>query len=205
MKLKSHIYWKVVVAACAVALAVGAQAQTVTNPNPNLVISWNLDDWSTINPTELAGLAPATNWVDTFLNNVTIGLPDNTGATTTVNLAYGSYNTYQVFGSHLGFDANGTKNKEMLNGFLNAGPAAWNPPITNTYVSLTNIPYPTYDVVVYFNSDTSGRHSSIDNGSATYYFSTMGSAAVNGANALFIPTTQTNSSIFPSADFAFFP
>ncbi len=205
MKLKSHIYWKVVVAACTLGLAAGAQAQTVTNPNPNLVISWNLDDWSTINPTDVAGLAPATNWVDTFLNNVTIGLPDNTGATTTVNLAYGSYNTYQVFGSHLGFDANGTKNKEMLNGFLNAGPAAWNPPITNTYVSLTNIPYPTYDVVVYFNSDTSGRHSSIDNGSATYYFSTMGSAAVNGANALFIPTTQTNSSIFPSADFAFFP
>ncbi len=93
----------------------------------------------------------------------------------------------------------------MLNGFLNAGPASWNPPITNTYVSLTNIPYAQYDVVVYFNSDTSGRHASIDNGSGTYYFSTMGSPSVNGANALFVPATQTNSTVFPVADFAFFP
>jgi len=192
-------------AAIMAALAASVQAQTVTNPVPNRVISWNLDDWSTINPTDLAGLAPATNWVDTFLNNVTIGLPDNTGAATTVNLAYSSYNTYQVFSSHVGFDANGTKNKEMLNGFLNAGPASWNPPVTNTYVSLTNIPYAQYDVVVYFNSDTSGRHASINNGTTTYYFSTMGSAAVNSANAVFVPTTQTNSAIFPSADFAFFP
>ena len=186
-------------------LAGTAQAQTVTNSVPNLAISWNLDDWSTVNPTDLAGLAPATNWVDTYLNNITIGMPDNTGATTTMNLGYGSYNTYQVYSYHVGYDANGTANREMLNGFLNAGPAAWNPPVTNTYVSCTNIPYSQYDVVVYFNSDTSGRHASIDNGSTTYYFSTMGSAAVNGANALFVPTIQTNSAIFPGADFAFFP
>ena len=108
-------------------------------------------------------------------------------------------------GHHPGFDANGTKNREMLNGFLNSGPAAWGPPVTNTYVSMTNIPYARYDVVVYFNSDTSGRHASIDNGTTTYYFSTMGSASINGANAFFVPTTQTNSAIFPSADFAFFP
>lgn len=190
------------------ALAVGlmaAPAQTVTNPVPNLAISWNLDDWSTVNPNDLCGLAPATNWVDTYLNNITTGLPDNTGASTTMNLQSSSYNTWQVYSYHVGYDANGTANREMLNGFLNAGPAAWNPPVTNTYVALTNIPYAQYDVVVYFNSDTSGRHASIDNGSNTYYFSAMGSPAVNGANALFIPTTQTNSSIFPSADFAFFP
>jgi autotransporter-associated beta strand protein len=76
---------------------------------------------------------------------------------------------------------------------------------TNTYVSLTNVPYAQYDVVVYFNSDTSGRHASIDNGTTTYYFSTMGSPSVSGANASFVPTTQTNSAIFSSADFAFFP
>lgn len=200
-------HWKTaIVALGASAIAFAVQAQTVTNPNPNLVISWNLDDWSTINPTDLAGLAAATNWVDTYLNNITIGLPDNTGAATTMNLGYGSYNTYQVFGSHLGFDANGTKNREVLNGFLNNGyTSPWNTTFTNTYVSLTNVPYAQYDVVVYFNSDTSGRHASIDNGSTTYYFSTMGAAAVNGTNALFVPTTQTNSAIFAGADFAFFP
>jgi len=206
MKLISCQCWKTVAAAFAALVMAGViEAQTVTNPCPNLVISWNLDDWSTVNPYDLAGLAPATNWVDTYLNNVTIGLPDNTGAATALDLGYGSYNTYQVYSYHVGYDADGTANREMLNGFLNAGPAAWDPPVTNTYVACTNIPYPLYDVVVYFNSDTSGRHASIDNGATTNYFSTMGSAAVSGANALFIPTTQTNGAIFPGADFAFFP
>ncbi len=187
------------------ALAVAANAQTVTNPVSNRVISWNLDDWSTVNPTDLAGLAPATNWVDTYLNNVTTSLPDNTGATTTLNLAYASYNTWHVQANHAGYDANGTANREMLNGYLNAGPASWAPYITNTYVALTNIPYAQYDVIVYFNSDTSGRHASIDNGTTTNYFSTVGSPSRSSANALFIPTTQTDSSSFPTADFAFFP
>jgi len=206
MKLKSCKNRKAAALAfVAMALALAVQAQTVTNPVPNHVISWNLDDWSTINPNDLAGLAPATNWVDTYLNNITVGLPDNTGTATTLNLSWSSFNTYQIDNFHPGYDANGTANRELLNGFLNAGPAAWGPPVTNTYIALTNIPYAQYDIVVYFNSDTSGRHASIDNGTTTYYFSTMGSPSVNGANALFTPTTQTNSAVFPSADFAFFP
>lgn len=204
-RMLSDKCWNKVVLSLGILALIGTlQAQTVTNPCPNRVISWNLDDYSTVNPTDLAGLAPATNWVDTYLNNITTSLPDNTGTATTLNLSYSSYNTYSVEG-HPGYDANGTANREMLNGFLNAGPATWNPPVTNTYVSLTNIPYSQYDVVVYFNSDTSGRHASIDNGTTTYYFSTVGSPSVSGANALFLPTTQTNSAVFPSADFAFFP
>ncbi|HEU5396059.1 MAG TPA: hypothetical protein VFV81_02760, partial [Verrucomicrobiae bacterium] len=206
MKLKPLVCLKMLAAAVGLlALPIVAGAQTVTNPVPNHVISWNLDDWSTVNPNDLAGLAPATNWVDTYLNNITMGLPDNTGAATSMNLGTGSYNTWHVYNYHVGYDANGTANREMLNGFLNAGPASWGPPVTNTYVSLTNVPYSQYDVVIYLNSDTSGRHASIDNGSTTYYFSTMGSAAVNGTTALFVPTTQTNSAVFPGADFAFFP
>jgi autotransporter-associated beta strand protein len=206
MKSKLCKQWKMaVVALAAMALPIAIQAQTITNPNPNRVIGWNLDDYSTVNPTDLAGLAPATNWVDTYLNNVTTGLPDNTGAATTMNLGYGSYNTYQVEASHPGYDANGTANREMLNGFLNAGPASWGPPTTNTYVSLTNVPYPLYDVVVYFNSDTSGRNGTISDGTTTYSFSIVGTPSISGANALFVPTTETNTSIFPSADFAFFP
>jgi len=184
-------------------------AQTVTNLNPNRVISWNLDDWSTVNPTDMAGLAPATNWVDTYLKNVTTSLPDNTGTATTLNLSRGSYNTWHIQGNHAGYDANGTANREMLNGYLNAGPAAWSPNPTNTWVTLTNVPYSKYDVIVYFSADTSGRHASIDNGtnadSTTYYFSTLGSVARSGINALFQPTTGTNSAVFTPADFAFFP
>ncbi|TAL00240.1 MAG: hypothetical protein EPO07_09925, partial [Verrucomicrobia bacterium] len=179
-----------------------ARAQTVTNPCPNRVISWNLDNWSTVNPTDLAGLAPATNWVDTYLNNVTTSLPENTGAATTVNLNYGSFNSWSVQGNHAGLDANGTANREVLNGYLNSGPAAWGPWTTNTWVSLTNVPYALYDVVVYFNADASGRKCAIEGPNATYNFSTMGSAVRSGANALFTPTTETNATVFPTADFA---
>ncbi len=203
LQIKSLPHYALCIAG-ALLLALQSPAQTVTNTNPNRVISWNLDDYGTINPTDLAGLAPATNWIDTYLNNVTTALPDNTGAATTLNLVYGSYNTYQVIASHPGADANGTKNRELLNGFLNAGPASWGPYTTNTWVALTNVPYPSYDVVIYLNSDTSGRHSTISDGATSYSFSTMGSPSVSSANALFVPTTQTNASIFPTADFAFF-
>lgn len=178
-----------------------AQAQTVTDPCPNRVISWNFDNNGTINPTDLAGLAPAVNWVNSWPANQTLALPDNTGAATTLDLNYGSFGGWSV-GGHPGLDANGTANRELINGYLNSGPAAWGPWTTNTWVSLTNVPYALYDVIVYFNSDASGRKSSIEGPNATYHFSTMGSAARSGANALFLPTTETNTTVFPSADFA---
>ncbi|MGC3957816.1 MAG: hypothetical protein QM813_07660 [Verrucomicrobiota bacterium] len=177
------------------------QAQTLTTPCSNRVISWNLDNNSTINPGDLAGLAPATNWVDSWLNNVTTALPDNSGAATTMDLNYGSFNSWSV-GGHPGLDANGTANRELLNGYLNSGPAAWGPWTTNTWVSLTNVPYALYDVIVYFNADASGRKSSIEGPNTTYHFSTMGSAVRSGANALFLPTAETNTAVFPTADFA---
>jgi hypothetical protein len=206
MKNIPKMTWSALAAAViSLAVTAVAHAQTVTNPVPNRVISWNLDSYSTVNPTDLAGLAAATNWVDSWLQNTTSSLPDNTGTATTLNLAYGSYNSANIHASHPGYDSNGTANKEMLNGFLNAGPAAWGPWTTNTYVSITNVPYEHYDVVVYFSSDTSGRQSSISDGDTTFYFSTVGSPETSSANALFLPATQTNSTLFPSADFAFFP
>lgn len=181
--------------------ALAAQSQTVTDPCPNRVISWNFDNNGTINPTDLTGLAPATNWANSWPANPTLALPDNTGAATTLDLNYGSFNGWSV-GGHPGLDANGTANRELLNGYLNSGPAAWGPWTSNTWVSLTNVPYAVYDVIVYFNADASGRKSSIEGPTATYHFSTMGSAVRSGANASFLPTTETNTSIFPTADFA---
>lgn len=212
-----------IAALAALALTIAVQAQTATNPNPNLIISWSFNQYGFINAvggsglpvtnTE-AGLAAAYNWNDSWAENsstyaygnpVTVSnLFDDTGAATAVNLTYNAYNGYRVQASNPAQDANGTYNKDMLNGFLNAGPASWGPPTTNTSVSLTNIPYPLYDVVVYFNSDTSGRHSTISDGKTTYSFSTVGGPSISGANAFFQPTTETNSSVFPGADFAFF-
>jgi autotransporter-associated beta strand protein len=176
-------------------------AQTITDPCPNRVISWNLDHNGTIASVDLAGVAPAINWNNSWPSNPRFALPDNSGTPTTLDLGYGSFNTWSV-GGHPGLDANGTANRELINGYLNSGPAGWGPSTTNTYVSLTNVPYALYDVVVYFNADASGRKSTIEGPNATYSFSTMGSAARSGANALFIPTTQTNEAVYPSADFA---
>jgi autotransporter-associated beta strand protein len=181
-------------------------AQTVTNPCPNRVISWNLDDNSTVNPTDLAGLAPATNWVDTWLDNITTAVPDNSGAATTLNLSWSSFNTWSIEG-HPGYDANGTANRELLNGFLNTGYSTWEGAgfVTNNILNFTNVPYAKYDVIVYASDDTSGRHFSMDDGNGQiYYGSTMGSAEVSGTDALFIPATSTNSTSFPQADFVVF-
>jgi len=191
------------------AMVFAGQSQDLLTPCPNRVISWNAgNSFGAVTPTDTAGLAPAVNWVDISLNDVTIGLPDNAGNPTTLDLGRGFFNVSAMpwpVATDPGLDGNGTANKRMLNVYLNAGPATWNPPITNTYVSLTNIPYARYDVVVYLNSDASGRRSTIDNGATTFYFRTIGLAHRSGANALFVPTTQTNGSVFPVADFAFFP
>lgn len=212
MKSLFNSKWSVPAAAAALLIAAAAtvQAQDLTTPCPNRVISWNANNgFGNINTTDLAGLAPAVNWVDMSLNNITVGLPDNAGNTTTLELGLDYINVSAIpwpTPSDPGLDANGTANKRMLNVYLNSGPAGWNPRITNVYVLLTNIPYARYDVVVYFDADASGRHASIDNGSgATYHFSTIGTGFRTGANALFLPTTETNISVFPVADFAFFP
>jgi hypothetical protein len=207
MKSKSCQYWiTAVVGLAALALAGVSQAQTVTNPCPNNVISWNFDDNSTIQPADLAGLAPATHWVDTWLKSVTTAVPDNSGNPTTLNIGWHSYGGYSIQG-HPGYDANGTANRELLNGFLNNGYSTWETAgyNTNNILYFTNIPYATYDVIVYVSDDTSGRHYTVDDGnSQIFYGATVASSEVSGANALFLPATSTNSASFPQADFVVF-
>jgi autotransporter-associated beta strand protein len=202
------------------------RAQVNLTPDPNLTISWDLNQdgfaaavggGGTPVPDTTAGLVLATNWNDGWEENysdvsssgVTVtGLFDITGAATAASLTYAGYNGYAAndYSQRPPQDANGTFNMQMLNGYLNAGPAAWSPPITNSYVTISNIPYPDYDVVVYFSTDTSGRKLAVSDGTVSDYCSTIGGAAeVGGANALFLPAANTNSTLFPQADFAFFP
>lgn len=206
------------------AMPATTQAQVNLTPDPNLTISWSLDSYGFDNaayesgvpvPDTAAGLCLATNWNDTWSENggqvsgvppVTVdNLFDITGAATTVNVTYAAWNAWYIVNAHAGPDANGTYNKEMLNGFLNAGPAAWGPNITNSSTAFTGIPYTNYDVVVYISDDTSGRKFQMTDGAISYYGSTVAAAEISGVNALFLPTTQTNSTQFAPADFAFFP
>lgn len=172
------------------------------------VISWNLDNTGTVNGPSVsyngfAGVNLVSNWNNSWPNNPTANLIDSTGAATTLSLTYGSFNSYSVQGSHPGQDANGSYNKELLNGYLNSGPAAWGPSITNSYFTVSQIPYSVYNIIVYFNADTAGRNGNVTDGTTTYYFSTMGSASISGANALFTQTTDTTG-LFPNADYAIF-
>lgn len=182
-------------------VAVSAQAQ---------VISWNLDNYATINPSNpaapnpnQAGVVLAPNWNDSYYQS---GVPytsssgtnlfDSTGAMTTLGYTESLGNSsYAIQFAHPGVDADGSYNRELLNGYLNANTAAT--------ISLVGIPYSTYDIYVYISSDTAGRTGTVSIGSTTYDFSTIGPAEISGANALFQQTTDTTGAN-PSADYAVF-
>ncbi|MEO5715459.1 MAG: glycoside hydrolase family 27 protein [Luteolibacter sp.] len=167
-------------------------------------VSWNYDRNGTVGSATSAGVEPVTNWNNSWPDNPVTNLRDNTGAATTLDLTYGSYNTYSIKNTHPGLDANGSGNKELLNGYLNAGPAAWNPSIIYSYVTISEIPHGYYDLIVYFSSDGPGREGSVSDGAGTRYFSSIGAPSVNGANAVFTQTRQTSNSSYPSANYAVF-
>ena len=186
-----------VVALC-LSAGFAAQAQSV--------ISWNLDRYGTISGADQAGVVLAANWNNSWPSNPTSNLIDNSGAATTLNLSYGSYNQWSIDGSGgpaPGQDADGSYNRNLLNGYLNSGPAAWSPSITNSYVTLTSIPYSLYDVYIYFSSDTAGRIGNVTDGTTTFDFSTIGPAEISGSSALLTQTTDTTGAN-PSADYAVF-
>lgn len=169
------------------------------------IISWNYDNNGTVTgPNQVAGVQPAVYWNNSWPANPTVDLTDTTGAATTLDLAYTSFNGWRIQNSHPGTDADGSYNKELLNGYLNAGPAGWSPPITSSSVALTEIPYAGYSVIVYFSSDAANREGQVTDGTTTYYFSTVGAPSIAGANATFTRTTQTDDSSYPVANYAIF-
>jgi hypothetical protein len=168
------------------------------------VISWNYDNNGTVTGADVAGIAPAANWNNSWPSNPLVDLMDDTGAATTLDLSYQSFNSYSIQGSHPGADLDGTYNKELLNGYLNSGPASWGPPTTTSSVTLTQIPFTLYTVIVYFSADVAGRAGDVINNSTTYSFNTLGSASISGSNALFVQTTDTGGLYTTAANYAVF-
>lgn len=166
------------------------------------IVSWNLNHWSD-SPTDgsaTAGVGPyaAAYWNDTWtdgLPNPASDLRDSTGGTTSVDISWSSFNTWSIVGSHLGADTDGSLNREMLNGYLNSGPAGWGPWTTESSVTLSQIVAEdtSYDIVVYFSSDVAGREGYVTDGLMTYYFNTLGPASINDAsgNAVFVQAADT--------------
>ncbi len=175
-------------------------ASAATPAGASGIVGWNYDRYGTLNSNNPAGIVATNNWNDSYPNDPVANLVDNNGAPTTVAIAYNSYNTWSIKNSHPGADANGSYNKELLNGYLNSG--AGQIPATST-VSITQIPFSYYNLYVYFSSDTAGRTGTVTDGTTTYSFTTIGSASIFGANAVLTQTTDTGTG-YPSANYALF-
>lgn len=163
------------------------------------VVSWNWDVYSTINPSDYAGVIPVKNWNDSYLqgtypdgpngNLEQHDLTDNTGVATTMDIRW-SYNTScnawgWSMGQHPGYDEDGTANKEMLNGYLDGFGSDL------SVIKLSRIPYRKYDIYVYFCSDGAGRTGKVGIGKTAYYFNAYGPSSIISGNALLSKTTNT--------------
>lgn len=177
------------------------------------VISWNVDSYSTISgASQYAGVISAPWWNNTYQpanngNYNAVGasvswynLFDSTGANSGVSVtgttfADGWWNYWSILGSGVVPDADGTYNNVLLNGYDNEA---------DNNITISSIPYGQYDLYVYFTADASpGRAGTVTVGSTTYDFTTMGSTANSGANAVFTQTTDTTGAN-PTADYAVF-
>jgi len=122
---------------------------------------------------------------------------NNSGTTTTLNVSWGgtSPGTWHV-------TANGTAtgDAKMMNGYLDAADRA-----RSAYVTLSQIPYATYDVYVYVGGSNSGAKGKVNNGTTAYSL-TNGSINPGGDGfqvADYVVTTDTGSA-YPSANYAKF-
>lgn len=169
------------VLASTIVLASGANAATNA-------ISWNLDRWGTVSGTNEAGVVLVSNWNNSWPSNPTTNLIDNTNTPTTLDISYTSNDQWNIQGSTPAQDADGSYNKRLLNGYLNAGSSVATKMAT---INLAEIPYATYDIYVYFGADQVDRAGSVTVGSTTYYYDTVGSASISSGNALLVQTTET--------------
>jgi hypothetical protein len=176
-------------------------------------ISWNFDGWGDVSgPSQLAGVVLAPYWNSTYLIDGNSGatennLLDSTGTATTMSVGSFVDNSqygYQIQSAGPGVDADGTFSRSVLNGYLNNGGSG------SVSMTLNSIPYSVYNIIVYLSSDTAGRTGTVNVGSTTYDFATMGPAEIGGvpatagsSNASFIQTTDI-SGANPSADYAVF-
>lgn len=167
-------------------------------------ISWNYDYAGTVTGTNVAGIVPVSNWNNSWPSDPRVDLLDSNGAASTLDINYASYTGFLIVGYHPGQDADTTYNRELLNGFLASGPAPWNPPITESRVVISQIPYAQYNIIVYFGSDGANRPGYVTDDTTRYYFSTIGQPSVTGANAILTQSTQTDDSAYPLANYAIF-
>lgn len=161
-------------------------------------ISYNWDYFGTIpsNSTSFAGVVSVAHWNNSWPGTntpptsvaPTVNLKDNAGSTTTMDVFFSGTAQWQLnpLNTPPAVDGDGTYNKRLLKGYVDM--VGGNP----VSVTLSQIPYSNYDVYIYMSSDTANREGWVsDDGGATYFFRTVGSAAITGSNATLQQATDT--------------
>jgi hypothetical protein len=183
----------------AIASLVGSAAVVTSQAQ---VISWNYDYYGTFSgANDSAGVVSVPYWNDSYLQGFPAAsgrtnLLDSTGATVAgFSFDTSTANGYPIQFADPGLDADGSNNKRLLNGYMNAN---------NTQsISLNGIPYAQYDLYVYLSADVAGRAGTVSDGATTFSFATMGNTSISGANAAFAQTTDTTGAN-PLANYAVF-
>ncbi|MBB5350868.1 hypothetical protein HNR46_001102 [Haloferula luteola] len=159
-------------------------------------ISWNYDNNGTLASSNIAGVVPVDHWSNSWPDNPTIDLVDDTGAATTLDITTASNSGSWSQGGHPGQDTDTTYNREMLNGYLNGTGA------NSSSVEISQVPYAVYDLYVYFASDDHARSGTVTDGTTTFSFGVL-DGMVSGGNALLVETTDTGTG-YPEANYAVF-
>lgn len=184
-----------------------------------ITVSYNIDvngtlgdEVGTVTPnvggaTDIAGVVPAGYWYNTFDNNTqTFAFSDmigSDGAGTSIDMTAVGFGLFSVVGAAPGQDADTTWNRNMLNGYSNAG-ATVSPAVSTMSISdISATLLDGYSIYVYFSSDVAGRTGTVSDGTTTFDFSAVGAASVTGPNALLTPTVSTTG-LNPTANYAVF-
>ncbi len=201
------------------ALSAGAAAQAGVSIGLNFNASnsgrsgapYNLDATP---PGLTAGVISQDSWNDLSGNSQTspsAAFHDSTGVVTTATATWSGADTWGVYGS-----SQSDPNLQLLNGYLDNHHQTNSPAV----LTVSNIPYSTYEVIAYVNSDhlNTASNASYGNialsgattGNGTYYYTAVGpvsyTAAQLTAGAEYIQTTATSDALKsnPVADYAIF-
>lgn len=192
--------------------AVSAVVDGLESPDSNVrhaipasatgIVSWNYNRYgdSPTGASPVAGIEPVSapywndSWIDTGNSGTSMAdLRDHRGGATPTDISWSASGTYSIQGSHPGTDADGTFNKEVLNGYLNSGGGAV------STVTFSQIPYASYDIYVYFSSDVAGRQGRVTAGTRAYYFSAIGAPGLAAGHAVFAQATNTTAAGYAEA------
>jgi len=125
-------------------LSVAASAQSV---GVNFVGGGGPNPGSSLAPTDIAGVVPQAHFNNaTGASGTLSGLLDSSGNNSGATLTFSSPNTWSSGTS------TATPNGALLNGYIDSGGSA----ATGATVTVTNVPFKAYDLIVYFNTDNTG-------------------------------------------------